>query len=52
MAHVKDSSVNDAPHVPFVGVKSSGVGRHGGNASVDAFTEWRWLTLERGDRHY
>lgn len=52
MAHVNDSSVHDEPHVPFGGVKSSGVGRHGGRASVEAFTELRWLTLERGGRHY
>jgi aldehyde dehydrogenase (NAD+) len=52
MAHVNDSSVHDEPHVPFGGVKSSGVGRHGGKASVEAFTELRWLTLERGGRHY
>ncbi len=52
MAHINDSSVNDEPHVPFGGVKNSGVGRHGGKASVDTFTELRWLTLERGGRHY
>lgn len=52
MAHVNDSSVNDEPHVPFGGVKSSGLGRHGGKAAIEAFTETRWLTLERGGRHY
>lgn len=52
IAHVNDSSVNDEPHVPFGGVKNSGLGRHGGKASVEAFTELRWLTLERGGQHY
>ncbi len=52
MAHVNDSSVNDEPHVPFGGVKNSGLGRHGGKASVETFTELRWLTLERGGRHF
>jgi aldehyde dehydrogenase (NAD+) len=52
MAHINCSSVNDEPHVPFGGVKNSGVGRHGGKASVDTFTELRWLTLERGGRQY
>jgi aldehyde dehydrogenase (NAD+) len=52
IAHVNDSSVNDEPHVPFGGVKSSGIGRHGGKASVELFTETRWITLERGGRHY
>lgn len=52
MAHVNCSSVNDEPHVPFGGIKNSGLGRHGGQASIEAFTEARWLTLERGGRHF
>lgn len=52
MAHVNDSSINDEPWVPFGGVKASGLGRHGGKASLEAFTELRWLTLERGGRPY
>jgi aldehyde dehydrogenase (NAD+) len=52
IAHVNDSSVNDEPHVPFGGMKSSGIGRHGGKASIELFTETRWITLERGGRHY
>jgi acyl-CoA reductase-like NAD-dependent aldehyde dehydrogenase len=52
MVHINDSSVNDEPHVPFGGFKASGLGRHGGKASIEAFTEQRWLTLERGGRHY
>jgi aldehyde dehydrogenase (NAD+) len=52
MAHINDSSVNDEPHVPFGGVRSSGLGRHGGRQGIDQFTETRWITLERGGRHY
>jgi aldehyde dehydrogenase (NAD+) len=52
MAHVNDCSVYDEPHVPFGGVKASGLGRHGGRLSVEAFTKIRWLTLERGGRAY
>ena len=52
MAHVNDSSVNDEPHVPFGGVGASGLGRHGGKQGIDTFTEMRWITLERGGRHY
>ena len=52
IAHVNDQSVYDEPHVPFGGVKNSGIGRHGGRASVETFTETRWLTIERGGRHY
>jgi acyl-CoA reductase-like NAD-dependent aldehyde dehydrogenase len=52
MAHINDSSVNDEPHVPFGGVGASGVGRHGGKPGIDQFTELRWITVERGGRHY
>jgi acyl-CoA reductase-like NAD-dependent aldehyde dehydrogenase len=52
MAHINDSSVNDEPHVPFGGVRWSGLGRHGGRQGIDQFTETRWITLERGGRHY
>jgi aldehyde dehydrogenase (NAD+) len=66
MAHINDSSVNDEPHVPFggigasgvgrhggkPGIGASGVGRHGGKPGIDTFTELRWITLERGGRHY
>ncbi|MDH4109159.1 MAG: aldehyde dehydrogenase family protein [Gammaproteobacteria bacterium] len=52
MAHINDSSVNDEPHVPFGGVKYSGLGRHGGKWSIDTFSETRWITLDRGHRLY
>jgi acyl-CoA reductase-like NAD-dependent aldehyde dehydrogenase len=52
MAHINDSPVNDEPHVPFGGVGASGLGRHGGKPGIDTFTELRWVTLERGGRHY
>jgi acyl-CoA reductase-like NAD-dependent aldehyde dehydrogenase len=52
MCHVNCSSVNDEPHVPFGGSKSSGVGRHGGRWSMETFSETRWITLDRGHRPY
>lgn len=52
MAHVNDSSIHDEPHVPFGGIGSSGLGRHGGRPAIEQFTELRWITLERGGRHY
>lgn len=52
MCHVNCSSLNDEPHVPFGGSKSSGLGRHGGRWSTETFTETRWITLERGGRHF
>ena len=50
--YINCSSVNDEPHVPFGGFKSSGFGKHGGRWSTDLFTETRWITLERGGRGY
>ena len=52
MCHINCSPVNDEPHVPFGGVKASGVGRHGGRWSTETFTETRWITLERGGRGF
>lgn len=52
MCHINCSSVNDEPHIPFGGSKSSGVGRHGGRWSTEMFTETRWITLDRGKRPY
>lgn len=52
MAHINDCSVHDEPHAPFGGIGASGVGRHGGRPGIDQFTELRWITLERGQRHY
>lgn len=52
MAHINDSPVNDEAHVPFGGVKNSGMGRQNGKASVDAFSELRWITVDRGGRQY
>jgi len=52
MVHINDTTVSDEPHVPFGGVGWSGLGRHGGKAGIDQFTEMRWITLERGGRHY
>jgi aldehyde dehydrogenase (NAD+) len=52
ICHVNDTSVYDEPIVPFGGVKSSGFGRHGGRGAIESFTETRWLTLERGGRHF
>lgn len=52
ICHVNCQNINDEPHVPFGGMKASGVGRYGGRWSLDAFTELRWITLDRGGRHF
>lgn len=51
MTHINDSTVNSESHVPFGGVKSSGLGGHGGKASIAAFTELQWVTITK-DAHY
>ena len=52
MVHVNDSTVHDEPHAPFGGIKDSGLGRHGGRAAIEAFTELRWVSLQTERRHY
>jgi benzaldehyde dehydrogenase (NAD) len=45
MVHVNDTTVNDAPHVPFGGMGSSGNGgRHGSLVNLEELTQWQWRT--------
>jgi len=52
ICHINGPTVHDEPQMPFGGTKSSGFGRFGGAAGIDAFTELRWLTIQTGARHY
>lgn len=52
ICHVNGPTVHDEAQMPFGGVKSSGYGRFGGRAGVDAFTELRWITVQLTPRHY
>jgi acyl-CoA reductase-like NAD-dependent aldehyde dehydrogenase len=52
MVHINDSTVLDEPHVPFGGVKGSGLGRLGGSGAIEEFTEQRWITIQRQPRRY
>ena len=52
MVHVNGPTVHDEPHVPFGGVKDSGMGREGGRWSMDEMTELKWITIQSGRRHY
>jgi acyl-CoA reductase-like NAD-dependent aldehyde dehydrogenase len=52
ICHVNGPTVHDEAQMPFGGVKSSGYGRFGGKAGIDAFTELRWITLQTTPRHY
>lgn len=52
ICHINGATVHDEAQMPFGGVKQSGYGRFGSNASVAEFTELRWITIQTGPRHY
>jgi len=52
ICHINGPTVHDEPQMPFGGVKDSGIGRFGGKAGIDAFTELRWISLQTTPRHY
>ncbi len=43
IVHINGPTVFDDPAMPFGGMKASGYGRFGGPASLDEFTELRWI---------
>ena len=48
MVHINDGTLNDEAIIPFGGMGDSGNGsRYGGEASLDTFTEWQWVTRAR-----
>ncbi len=42
ICHINRPTIDDNPHAPFGGVKSSGYGRFGGRWAINEFTELRW----------
>ena len=45
LVHVNDQTVNYESFIPFGGMGASGNGgRFGGDASLDEFTQWQWIT--------
>ncbi len=52
MIHVNDQSVNCEPIIPFGGEKSSGVGRYGGDWSLEEFTTLRWISVQKETRPF
>lgn len=48
MIHINDSTVADEPIVSFGGEKSSGVGRLNGDATVEAFTTTKTISVQHG----
>jgi vanillin dehydrogenase len=52
MVHINSSTIHDEPHIPFGGVKDSGMSREGGHWSMEEMTELKWVTIQQGQRHY
>jgi aldehyde dehydrogenase (NAD+) len=52
MVHINSSTIHDEPHIPFGGVKDSGMAREGGQWSMEEMTELKWVTIQQGQRHY
>jgi vanillin dehydrogenase len=52
MVHINDTTVSDEPHVPFGGIKNSGMGREGGRYSMEEMTELKWVTIQLGQRQF
>ncbi|MEX2184237.1 MAG: aldehyde dehydrogenase family protein [Chloroflexota bacterium] len=46
MVHINDGTLNDEAIIPFGGMGASGNGsRYGGEASLETFTDWQWVTV-------
>lgn len=52
ICHVNGPTVHDEAQMPFGGVKDSGIGRFGGKAGIEAFTDLRWISIQTTPRHY
>ncbi|MCG6540694.1 aldehyde dehydrogenase [Pseudomonas sp. KSR10] len=52
ICHINGPTVHDEAQMPFGGVKASGYGSFGSKASIDFFTQLRWVTVQNGPRHY
>jgi aldehyde dehydrogenase (NAD+) len=52
MVHINDQPVNDEPHVPFGGMKASGIGRFNDGYIVDELTVPKWVSVQRDPREY
>ncbi|GAB0167864.1 aldehyde dehydrogenase family protein [Lysinibacillus sp. CTST325] len=51
-AHVNDQPVNVEPTLPFGGEKFSGIGRFGGEWTLEEFTTMKWVSIQKETRKY
>jgi aldehyde dehydrogenase (NAD+) len=52
MTHVNDSPVNEEDNTAYGGEKLSGLGRFGGEWSIDEFTTHHWVSVQHEPRPY
>ncbi|WP_254862437.1 aldehyde dehydrogenase family protein [Halovivax gelatinilyticus] len=52
MIHVNDQPINDEPHVPFGGVKDSGLGRYNADSILEEVTTTKWISIQHEPRQY
>lgn len=52
MVHINDQSCNCEPAIPFGGEKSSGLGRCGGDWSLEEYTTLRWISVQKETRPF
>lgn len=52
MVHVNDQSINDEPIIAFGGEKASGLGRFGGEWTLEEFTTVQWISVQHEYRDF
>ena len=46
MVHINDHAAQDEPHLPFGGMKSSGLGRYNDQWILNELTEPKWISVQ------
>ncbi|QLK24806.1 aldehyde dehydrogenase family protein [Natrinema zhouii] len=52
MIHINDQPINDEPHVPFGGMKQSGMGRYNGEQILEEVTTTKLVSVQHEPREY